>query len=280
MEFTVLRRANQSTERGDQPPELEPGVFLRPSDSAVRLTRRDGAWTRSHGPYLARELVAGFTLVEAASRADVIEQVRWWPLFDAGAIYEIRDPVAAGAGIGLRFDASVTSANAGTGAAAAAAVARNPDWTRYLVFLRADADAEAGVLPAVAALEPMAAYELAGVRAGVLLAGASLAATRTATRVRFANADTSLLAGPFADVRELVAGYWIVQAATLEDAIAWAGAYPYPQAGEVTVEIREVCERREQREFTAEMRAAEERLRAEALEDVLRAAMARRQRAV
>ena len=57
MEFTVLRRANQSTERGDQPPELEPGVFMRPSDSAVRLTRHDGAWSRSAGPFPAREQI-------------------------------------------------------------------------------------------------------------------------------------------------------------------------------------------------------------------------------
>jgi len=258
MEFTVLRRANQSTERGDQPPELEPGVFMRPSDSAVRLTRCDGAWTRSTGPYPPRELVAGFTLVEAASRADVIEQVRWWPLFDAGAVYEIREAMAA----------------------SAAGAARNPDWGRYLVFVRADAEAETGLLPALDMLDRMAAYERAGVRAGMLLARASLAPTRTATRVCFANADTSLVAGPFADVRELVAGYWLVQAASLDHAIAWAGAYPYWQAGEVTVEIREVCERREQREFTAEMRAAEERLRAEALEGLLREAMARRQRAL
>lgn len=279
MEFTVLRRANQSTERGDQPPELEPGVFMLPSDSAVRLTRRDGAWSRSAGPYPARELVAGFTLVEAASRADVIEQVRWWPLFDAGAVYEIRAAVGEGAGIGLRtaVDPAVDPA---VDTAADGGAIRNPDWTRYLVFLRADADTEAGLLPAVDALKRMQAYEQASVRAGLLLSGASLAATRTATRVHFANANTSLVAGPFADVRELVAGYWIVQAATPDDAIAWAGGYPYPQAGEVTVEIREVCERREQREFTAEMRAAEERLRAEALESVLREAMTRRQRAL
>jgi hypothetical protein len=260
MEFTVLRRANQSTERGDQPPELEPGVFMRPSDSAVRLTRRDGAWTRSSGPYPARELVAGFTIVEAASRHDVIEQVRWWPLFDAGAVYEIRDPANLGAVEG--------------------GAVRRPDWPRYVVFLRSDAAAEAALAPAPDDLLRLQAYEQASVNAGLLLAGVSLPATRTATRVRFANANTSLQAGPFADVRELVAGYWLVQAATLDDVIAWAGACPLPPAAEVTLEIREVCERREQREFTAEMRAAEERLRAEALEGVLREAMARRKRAL
>ena len=114
--------------------------------------------------------------------------------------------------------------------------------------------------------------------ASVLLAGSALGATRTATRVHFANASTSLAAGPFTDVKELVAAYWIIQAATLDAAIAWAGGCPYPQAGDVTVELREVCERREQREFTPEMRAAEERLRAQLLEGLLREATEKRQR--
>lgn len=267
MEFVVLRRANQSTERGDQPPALEPGIFLRPSDSALRLVRRDGVWSRLYGPYAPREIVAGFTLVQAPSRADVIEQVRWWPLFDAGAVYEIRDrgPSAAAEG---SVDPDVP----------AIAPERNPGWTRYVVFLRSDAEAEAGIAPPAQALESMRAHEERSARAGVLLDGSVLGATRTATRVCFANASTSLAPGPFTNVKELVAGYWIIQAATRDAAIAWAGGCPYPQAGDVTVEIREVCERREQREFTPEMRAAEERLRAELLEGLLREATERRQR--
>ena len=265
MEFVVLRRANQSTERGDQPPALEPGVFLRPSDSAVRLLRRDGVWSRTTGPYPPREIVAGLTLVKSPSRADVIEQVRWWPLFDAGAVYEIRDKIASVDG-------------RAHGPAPDSVPERNPDWTRYLVFLRSDAEAEFGIAPPVDALARMRAHEERSARAGVLLAGGALGATRTSTRVHFANANTSLAPGPFADVRELVAGYWIIQAATLDLAIAWAGGCPYPQAGDVTVELREVCEHREQREFTPEMRAAEERLRAEQLQEMLGGATPQRQR--
>lgn len=265
MEFVVLRRANQSTERGDQPPALEPGVFMRPSDSALRLVRRDGVWSRDTGPYPPREIVAGFTLVQSPSRADVIEQVRWWPLFDAGAVYEIRDQVPFADG-------------RAHGPAPGSAPERNPDWTRYVVFLRSDFEAEFGIAPPAQALARMRAHEERSARAGVLLAGSALSATRTATRVHFANANTSLVAGPFADTRELVAGYWIIQAATLDLAIAWAGGCPYPHAGDVTVEIREVCERREQREFTPEMRAAEERMRAELLEGMLREASEQRKR--
>lgn len=264
MEFIVLRRANQSTERGDQPPALEPGVFLRPSDSAVRLSRRDGVWELSNGPYAPRDIVAGITPVQAASRADVIEQVRWWPLFDAGAVYEIRD---AGTG-GAHVDEA--------GTAGGQLPQRDPALTRYVVFLRADADTEANRAPSAADIARMAAHHEAGVRSGMLLAACALAGSASATRVYFANAHTSLVAGPFADVRELVAGYWIVQAASLDAVLAWVQQYPYPHSGALTVEIREACERREQREFTPAMRAAEERLRAELLEETLRAALGKK----
>ncbi|MET0322552.1 MAG: YciI family protein [Duganella sp.] len=257
MEFIVLRRANQSTERGDQPPALEPGVFLRPSDSAVRLTRRDGAWVRTQGPYAPRELVAGMTLVDAASRADVIEQVRWWPLFDAGAVYEIRTPGTGRHWAGLDDPATPAEHRP----------ERHPDLTRYLVLLRADFDArfDASSGPDAEALARIQAYHAEGVRSGALLAACGLPVADRSARVHFANANTTVVDGPFSALNELVAGYWMLQAASLEDAVAWAQAYPYPLDGGLTVEIRAVCERREQREFTPEMEAAEARLRAELL---------------
>ncbi|MET0264124.1 MAG: YciI family protein [Duganella sp.] len=270
MEFMVLRRANQSTERGDQPPALEPGVFLRPSDSAVRLTRRDGQWQQSIGPYSHKELVAGFMLVEASSRRDVIEQVRWWPLFDAGAVYEIRDLSGPATGSYSSFDER--------GTLSGVLPQRDPQLTRYVIFLRADNASEINLTHTPEAIERIDRHHEAGVRAGVVLSACALLGSATATRVHFANAKTTLVEGPFGEPRELVAGYVIVQAASLEDALAWAKAYPYLQSGELTVEIREACERLEHREFTPEMRAAEERLRAEMLADTLREALAKRSR--
>lgn len=268
MEFMVLRRANQSTERGEQPPSLEPGVFLRPSTEAVRLRRRDGEWTQSGGPFPPKELIAGFTLVEADSREDVIEQVRWWPLFDGGAVYEIRDPGCAGDC--HSFDQR--------GTVLGNLPQRDAALKRYVVFLRSDIEAEADLIPPDEVIDRMNDANEAGVRGRVLLAGSGLRGTATGARVHFAHSKTTVIDGPFTEVKELIAGYWMLQAASREAAIDWAKAYPYPHPGDLTVEIREACERIEQLEFTQEMRAAEERLRAELLEAGLRGAFGNKNR--
>jgi hypothetical protein len=265
MEFMVLRRANQSTERGIQPPALEPGTFLRPSVEAVRLLRRDGVWSEVKGPFPPRELIAGFTLIEAASREDCIEQVRWWPLFDSGAVYEIRDAGCAGDCFG--FDER--------GTVGGAIPLRKEELTRYVVFIRSDADAEADLVPPPEVIDVMNATNEAGVRDGVLLAGEGLKASASAARVHYANARTTVIDGPFTEVKELIAGYWMLQAASRDEAIAWAKTYPYPSPGDLTLEIREACERIAHQEFTPEMRAAEERLRAELLEAGLRNAFSK-----
>jgi len=260
MEFMVLRRANQSTERGIQPPALEPGTFLRPSAEAVRLLRRDGVWSEVQGPFPPKELIAGFTLIEAESREDCIEQVRWWPLFDSGAVYEIRNAGCAGECIG--FDER--------GTAAGTLPLRKEELTRYVVFIRSDPDAEADLAPPPEVIDIMNATNEAGVRQGVLLAGEGLRASAFGARVHYANAKTTVVDGPFTEVKELIAGYWMLQAASREEAIAWAKTYPYPSPGDLTLEIREACERIAHQEFTPEMRAAEERMRAELLEAGLR----------
>lgn len=265
MEFMVLRRANQSTERGIQPPALEPGTFLRPSAQAVRLLRRDGEWSEVRGPFPPKELVAGFVLLEAESRADIIEQVRWWPLFDSGAVYEIRDAGCPGNCVG--FDER--------GTAAGTIPQRKEELTRYVVFLRSDADSEADAVPPPEVIDVMNATNEQGVQQGVLLAGEGLKGTANAARVHYANSRTTVVDGPFTEVKELIAGYWMLQAASMEEAIAWAKSYPYPQPGDITLEVREACERVSHTEFTPEMVAAEARMRAELLEAGLRNAFSK-----
>ena len=265
MEFMVLRRANQSTERGIQPPALEPGTFLRPSAQAVRLLRRDGEWTEQRGPFPPKELVAGFVLLEAESREDIIEQVRWWPLFDSGAVYEIRDAGCPGNCVG--FDER--------GTAAGTIPQRKEELTRYVVFLRSDAESEADAVPPPEVIDVMNQANESGVQQGVLLAGEGLKGTASAARVHYANSRTSVVDGPFTEVKELIAGYWMLQAASMEAAIAWAKSYPYPQPGDITLEVREACERVSHTEFTQEMAAAEARLRAELLEAGLRNAFSK-----
>jgi hypothetical protein len=265
MEFMVLRRANQSTERGIQPPALEPGIFLRPSEEAVRLLRRDGVWSEVNGPFPPKELVAGFVLLEAASREDIVDQVRWWPLFDSGAVYEIRDAGCPGNCVG--FDER--------GTAAGTLPQRQEELPRYVVFLRSDADSEADAVPPPDVIDVMNQRNEAGVQQGVLLAGEGLKGTASSARVHYANSKTSVVDGPFTEVKELIAGYWMLQARSQQEAIAWAKAYPYPQPGDITLEIREACERKSHVEFTPEMVKAEERLRAELLEAEMRNAFSK-----
>lgn len=260
MEFMVLRRANQSTERGIQPPALEPGTFLRPSAEAVRLQRRNGEWTEVQGPFPPKELVAGFVLLQAESREDIIDQVRWWPLFDSGAVYEIRDAGCPGNCVG--FDER--------GTAAGTLPQRKEALTRYVIFLRADGYTESNAVPPPEVIDVLNQQNEAGVQQGVLLAGEALKGTASAARVHYANSKTSVVDGPFSEVKELIAGYWMLQAASLKEALAWARAYPYPQPGDITLEIREACERKSHAEFTPEMVKAEERLRAELLEAGMR----------
>src|SRR5450830_1754469 len=195
MEFMVLRRANQSTERGIQPPALEPGTFLRPSVEAVRLQRRDGEWTELKGPFPPKELVAGFVLLEAESREDIVEQVRWWPLFDSGAVYEIRDAGCPGNCVG--FDER--------GTAAGTLPKRDKELTRYVIFLRSDFDAEVNLEPPPQVIDVMNDYNEAGVQQGVLLAGEGLKGSGSAARVHYANSKTSVIDGPFTEVKELIA---------------------------------------------------------------------------
>jgi hypothetical protein len=265
MEFMVLRRANQSTERGIQPPALEPGTFLRPSAQAVRLLRREGEWSEVQGPFPPKELVAGFVLLEAETRDDIIEQVRWWPLFDSGAVYEIRDAGCPGNCVG--FDER--------GTAAGTIPQRKEALTRYVVFLRSDADSESDAVPPPEVIDVMNEHNESGVLQGVLLAGEGLKGSAGATRIHYANSKTTVVDGPFTEVKELIAGYWMLQAASMADAIKWAKAYPYPQPGDITLEVREACERVAHTEFTQEMVAAEARLRAELLEAGLRNAFSK-----
>lgn len=260
MQYLILRRANQNTERGQQPPALEPGIFLRSSHSAVRLQRHEGQWTRYDGPFSPKELVAGLTLIEAESKQDIIEQVRWWPLFDSGAVYEIRDAGCPGGCHG--FDQR--------GTVGGNVPQRKEELTRYVIFIRSDEDAEADLAPPPEIIDIMNEYNEAGVKAGVLLAGEGLKGSASATRVHFANSRVTVVDGPFAEVKELVAGYWMLQAASLDEAIFWAKRYPYPVPGNLTLEIREACERLDHVEFTQEMREAEERMRAQLLEASLR----------
>lgn len=135
---------------------------------------------------------------------------------------------------------------------------------RFMVIVKANADSEAGVMPTESMLVAMGNFNEELVKAGVLLAGEGLHPSSRGVRMRFdADGKRSLIDGPFAETKELVAGFWLWQVRSREEAIEWLRRAPF-DAGE-EVEIRQVFEADDfGAEFTPELREQEERLRAQA----------------
>jgi hypothetical protein len=136
---------------------------------------------------------------------------------------------------------------------------------RIMVIIKATKNSEAGVMPSEKLLAEMGNFNEQLVKAGVMLAGDGLKPSSKGKRVRFAGGKRSVIDGPFAETKELIAGYWIWQVKSMEEAVEWVRRCPDPMPGEeAEIEIRPVFEAEDfGREFTPELRAQEERLRAE-----------------
>jgi hypothetical protein len=130
---------------------------------------------------------------------------------------------------------------------------------RFMVIVKADQDSEAGVLPSTELLAAMGKYNEELVKAGVMLAGEGLQPSSKGVRVKFSGKKRSVIDGPFAETKELVAGFWLWQCRSREEAIEWLKRAPF-ENGEV--EIRQVFEEEDFGEqFTPELREQEQRLR-------------------
>ena len=130
---------------------------------------------------------------------------------------------------------------------------------RFMVMVKATKDSEAGVLPSEELLEAMGKFNEEMVKAGVMLDGNGLQASAKGARIRFSGDKRTVIDGPFAETKELVAGYWIIQVKSKAEAIEWAKRAPFAD-GEV--EIRQVHEAADFGEvFTPELRAKEDQLR-------------------
>jgi hypothetical protein len=128
-----------------------------------------------------------------------------------------------------------------------------------MVIVKANKDSEAGVLPSKELLTEMGKFNEELVKAGVMLAADGLHASSKGARVRFSEGKTTVIDGPFAETKELIAGYWIWQVKSLEEAIDWLKRAPFE---DTEVEIRQVFEAADfGDEFTPELREQEERLR-------------------
>jgi hypothetical protein len=132
---------------------------------------------------------------------------------------------------------------------------------RVLVIVKANQDSENGVMPTEALLAEMGNYNEELVKAGVMLAGEGLHPSSKGKRVRFNGSQRTVIDGPFAETKELVAGYWVWQVRSMDEAVEWLKRAPFQ---EDEVEIRPIFEAEDfGAEFTPELREQEERLRAQ-----------------
>ncbi len=135
---------------------------------------------------------------------------------------------------------------------------------RFMILLKADKTTESGALPDKKILTEMGKYNEELVKAGVLLAGEGLQPTSKGARVRFSGTKRTVIDGPFAETKELLAGFWMFEVKSKEEAIEWVKRCPNPLKGDAEIEIRQVFEAADFGEaFTPELREAEERMRAQ-----------------
>ncbi|AGA85911.1 MAG: YciI family protein [Gammaproteobacteria bacterium HGW-Gammaproteobacteria-9] len=135
---------------------------------------------------------------------------------------------------------------------------------RFMVMIKATPQTEAGEMPSEDVLTAMGRYNEELASAGVLLGGEGLQPSRKGARVRFSDGQCSVVDGPFAETRELIAGYWLFQTASLQETIDWIKRCPQSAIGDAEIEIRQIFEAEDfGAEFTPELREQEERLRAQ-----------------
>lgn len=289
MKYMIIRRADAFTEdvNGPQPSaELleamgtyhekmhEDGILraaegLHPSIKGARLKISKGKTEVIDGPFAeSKELIAGFSMVELPSKQDTIDLVKRWPPLDGDVTLEIREVGCVGGCPGIEAEAAAAEA-------ARSAPALAPNARRYMVLLRSNSFSETDAIPDAKTMEALMAFNQVGVREGRIQAGEGLRASALGTRVAFKGGKMSVIDGPFAEVKELIAGFWLIRANSLQDAVEWAKRVPYPTAidGEVEVEVRLVFEADEFDEFTPELRDAEERMRAQMLEAGMQATL-------
>ena len=135
---------------------------------------------------------------------------------------------------------------------------------RVMILLKANEDTEAGVMPSEQLLTEMGAYNEELVKAGVMLAGEGLHPSSKGARVRLSESERSVTDGPFTEAKELIAGFWLWQVKSMDEAIEWVKRCPSPHEGDAEIEIRRVFEAEDFGDaLTPELREQEERLRAQ-----------------
>lgn len=133
---------------------------------------------------------------------------------------------------------------------------------KCIVIVKANKDSEAGIMPSKALLTAMGKFNEELVKAGIMLAGEGLQPTSKGKRVRFSGSKRTVIDGPFTETKELIAGFWLWQCRSLEEAVEWVKRCPNPHPSDSEIEIRQIFELADfGAEFTPELREQEERLR-------------------
>jgi hypothetical protein len=136
---------------------------------------------------------------------------------------------------------------------------------KVMVMVKATQESEAGVMPSEQLLSEMGNFNEALVKAGIMLAGEGLQPSSKGVRLQFSGPNRTVTDGPFTETKELIAGYWLWQVSSMEEAIAWVKRCPNPMPGDSEIEIRPVFAAEDfGAEFTPELREQEKRIRAEA----------------
>jgi len=222
----LLRRLPGGQTTADAPRAPALALAFAPDAEARRLKLSPGGGeTVTSGPFPAGErLPAGFAVFEAPSRAAALAWLH------ANGVISANDDVT----VELR-ETGCPGGCAGIPPGAAG------DDTCYAILLRSDAGTERDAIPLQEKLDRLNAFNAIHAAAGTLLAGDGLKSTTRGARVRVANGGASIIDGPFAEAKELIAGFWMIRAPSIDAAVDWARTLPYPTGPEVEVEIRPVA---------------------------------------
>ncbi len=246
MRFIILRKADRDSEAGVVPDAelieamtryneqlaragvMLAGEGLHPSSRGARVIFSGGRSTVMDGPFTeSKELIAGFTMIDVRDKAEAIEWVRRWPAIDGDVELEIREVGCAGL--------SGRSPSAAAGDAGAK--------ERYMILLKGNANSEADILPDASLIDAMGRRNDEAMAAGLMIAGEGLQSSAKGARIKFSKGKPTLIDGPYAEAKELVAGFWIIEVTDRQQAIAWVRRYPYPRGNETyEVEIRKILQ--------------------------------------
>jgi hypothetical protein len=247
---------------------------LHASAQGARVKFHGGKPAVTDGPFAeAKELIAGYWLIQAKSKAEAIEWTKRIP-FEAGEgsaasaavgqvevrqVFELEDFPVSEEESGWREKEAEYRAASGDSPAA------EPGRKQFIILRKADKETETGVMPSEELLTAMGQYNEAMIKAGVMLAGEGLYPTAQGARVNYVRGKRTVTDGPFTEVKELIAGFTLIQVKSKAEAIEWVKRWPaLDGGGEVELEIRQVFTADELGpEFSPELREAEARQRAQ-----------------